>query len=144
MEVSTVRSSNFFKAIKTRKDVLRKGKILMEYLSLGSGLSTSTLIILKTIGLITISNPLSISISAGCVFFAILYKLIPDSYIILKKRLQQIKDKEISHLELNELHEIQKIINDKLDVISVSATTPRTNTENSNRIPYPEITIYQN
>ena len=132
METSTLRSSNLFKAIKTKKDALRKGKILMEYLSLGSGLSTSSLIILKAIGIIAISNPATIAISSGCVLFAILYKIIPDSYIVLKKRLRQIKDKEITHLELNELQEIQKIVNEKLDVITVTQT-PRTE---SNRLPF--------
>ena len=133
---STIRSSNLFKEMKSSADAIKKGKTVLEYLSLGAGTSTAVMIILKTIGLVTVSNPLTLTISAGCIGCALLYKVVPDSYVVLRKRITEMKDKEISEKELSELLEIKKVIDGKLDVIGVNVNTPRGTNRTQNTLPF--------
>lgn len=133
----SIRSSNFFKEMKTKGDILKKGKIIMEYLSLGSGTASAVIMLLTSTGLITVTAPVVLSISSGCILFALGYKLIPDSYVVLKKKISEMKDRDITEKELIELEEIRQIVNSKLSVISTASNnTPRTETTNTMRINY--------
>ena len=127
--MSSISNSNLLKPAKSLKDIALKSKILSKVIARGTAISLSVSTVITQLGLakIAILSDAFLPLPICVIVFSLLYELIPDSYSVIKKKILQRKNGDVTQFEQSELNEIKMIIDDKIEVLTTSRTVATNN-----------------